>query len=246
MDFFDDDDDDNVAVSAKRPTREGEEEEVDALDAFMMGVESELKEEPKGESKRSEVLMEEEEEDHMEGFLAYREENASALPEQDVVDEDGVQIDLNTLDLPPLDHSKIVYEPFKKNVFAPVVGQTLVDKESADAFRKQHDIRVRVDEGIQVPPVSPTIVGEKTMLFRISFFFFLLPFSGLGLNRTFTTLLQKQFSAPTAIQSQTVTAALCGNDIIGIAKVCVFFVLSICLSFWTRLDLEKLERSCGR
>ena len=47
MSTISDDDDDNVAVSAKRPTREGEEEEVDALDAFMMGVESELKEEPK-------------------------------------------------------------------------------------------------------------------------------------------------------------------------------------------------------
>ena len=167
MDGYFDDDDDHVASSNSsnfnnKRAAPNQEEEVDPLDAFMMGVENTLKEEPSSNAAvRSEVLMQDEEEDHMEGFLAYREENEILPSEQDFVDEDGKQIDLNTLDLAPLDHSAIVYDVFKKNVFVPVPGQTIVDKEAADAYRKQHDIRVRVDQGIEVPPVAPTIAGEK-------------------------------------------------------------------------------------
>jgi hypothetical protein len=183
MDGFFDDDDEPVS-SNKRAASNADEDEVDPLDAFMMEVETELKEQPASTGPSSSgVLMvrfclcvclfqqrgnqSDEAEDHMEDFLAFREDNEMVAAEEDVVDEDGKQIDLNTLDLPPLDHSSIVYEPFKKNVLVPVSGQTLVEKEVADAFRKQHDIRVRVDEGIIVPPVAPTIEG---VVFAILFF----------------------------------------------------------------------------
>ncbi len=199
--FFDDDSDEPVAAGGSAaPGAAGQVEEVDELDAFMQGVEEQLQKEPAREAPAPRALMAEEQEDHLESFIAYKEEQDAARPEKDVeVDENGVAIDLNTLELPPLDHAAIVYEPFRKNVFAAVAGQTLAAKEEADAFRKRLDIRVRVDEGIAVPPVAPTI-------------------EGLGLSRTFTALLRKDFERPTPIQAQTVPAALCGHDIIGIAK----------------------------
>ncbi len=201
--FFDNDDDEDEpatsGASAAAAAAAGV-DEVDELDAFMMGVEQQLQAELARAAPAAHVLMAEEEEDHLESFLAYKEEQDAARPEKDVeVDENGDAIDLNTLELAPLDHSTIVYDAFRKNVFVAVPGQTLAKKEEADAFRKKLDIRVRVDEGLEVPPVAPTI-------------------EGLGLSRTFTALLRKDFEKPTPIQAQTVPAALCGHDIIGIAK----------------------------
>lgn len=101
------------------------------------------------------------------------------------------------LALPPVDHANANYAPFKKNVFVPH-ADTLVDEVAAATFRKVHDIRVKSD-GATLPPPSATM-------------------DGLGLGYTLTAALKAKFPTPTPIQSQTVTAALLGHDIIGIAK----------------------------
>ncbi len=84
----------------------------------------------------------------------------------------------------------------QKNIFAPT-ADTIVDVEKANAFRKSRDIRVK-GEGT-IPPPSATL-------------------DGLGMGYSLTALLKSKFEAPTPIQSQTVTTALSGRDIIGIAK----------------------------
>lgn len=181
----------------------GEEEEVDALDAFMADVSSSMAASGAGSSGRSSRAEESflmEEDDHLESFLQYSSTVAPLVPPDDVeVDEDGNRVDYNeNLDLPPLDHSTITYDAFRKNVFAPP-PQTLLDPAAANALRQKLDIRVRVDEGVAVPPVSPT-------------------FEGLGLSHTMTQMLKREFDQPTPIQCQTVPAALSGHDVIGIAK----------------------------
>ena len=44
--------------------------------------------------------------------------------------------------LPPLDHSQIEYEPFRKKFYSEHVDITKMTNEEVDAFRKELDVQI--------------------------------------------------------------------------------------------------------
>ena len=103
----------------------------------------------------------------------------------------------NRKDLIKTDHSKIDYQPFRKNLYIlPKTLAKLNDKEVAD-LRSSENIKVR-GKGCP-PPISK--------------------WSQCGLSERILSLLEKnKLETPFAIQKQAIPAIMGGRDVIGVAK----------------------------
>ena len=101
-------------------------------------------------------------------------------------------------ELKPIDHSKIQYEPFKKNLYleSPEISK-LTDLEIEEIRRKNGEIKVR---GKKIP--KP-----------------ILNWYNCGLNDTITKILEmREIKNPFPIQMQTIPIIMSGSDCIGIAE----------------------------
>ena len=101
-------------------------------------------------------------------------------------------------ELKPIDHSKIQYEPFKKNLYleSPEISK-LTDLEIEEIRRKNGEIKVR---GKKIP--KP-----------------ILNWYNCGLNDTITKILEmREIKNPFPIQMQTIPIIMSGYDCIGIAE----------------------------
>lgn len=128
--------------------------------------------------------------------------------EGDVVDEEKVienkKSALDILDeqakskqLRPIDHSKVDYAPFRKNLY--VVPKVLSRLSQDEVAQKRAGLHILV-RGKACPP--PVDTWEQC-----------------GLSERILQILEKNgLSAPFAIQSQAVPAIMCGRDVIGVAK----------------------------
>lgn len=101
-------------------------------------------------------------------------------------------------DLPTPDHASIDYEPFRKNFYTVPEEAAIMDEEEADLVRLEMDgIRIR---GVDAPkPV------RRWGAFGI-------PLGCLDV------IQQKEWTAPTPIQAQSIPAIMSGRDVIGVAK----------------------------
>ncbi|XP_046410143.1 ATP-dependent RNA helicase DDX42 isoform X1 [Neodiprion fabricii] len=188
----------------------------DPLDAFMAGIDAEVKkntfeaelaEEMRMEDKSKGIRTDIDDEDDEESYYKYMEENPTAGLQQDdsdqeiEYDEDGNPIpppkkkDIDPL--PPIDHSEINYEPFEKNFYN-------VHEEIANLNKQQvEDLRQTL--GIKVTgPSAPNPVTS---------------FAHFGFDDALIKSIRKnEYTQPTPIQAQAIPAALSGRDLIGIAK----------------------------
>ena len=119
----------------------------------------------------------------------------------DSIENDWRRIKLSrekTKELIPIDHTKIDYEPFKKNLYleSPEISK-LTENEVEEIRRKNGDIKVR---GKKIP--KP-----------------ILNWYNCGLNDTITKILEmRNIIDPFPIQMQTIPIIMSGNDCIGIAE----------------------------
>lgn len=199
----------------KLPPKDDSDSEEDPLDAFMAGIDAEVKKnnqvQPGEESRKEEKIKgfraDIEGEDDEESYYRYMEENPTAgLQQEDSdqeieYDEDGNPIApprKKEIDpLPAIDHSEIQYEPFEKNFYN-------VHEEIASLSKQQiEDLRNTL--GIKVSgPAPPNPVTS---------------FGHFGFDDPLIKSIRKnEYTQPTPIQAQAVPAALSGRDIIGIAK----------------------------
>ncbi|CAH1788169.1 unnamed protein product [Owenia fusiformis] len=231
-DYFDADDDETAnndmdylpaPGSPGQEKQEDSDDSEDPLDAFMAGIEKEVKhqgsskpksneadaegEKPTGKKHKENFRADIEEEDEVEQYMRYMEENPMAGVH---VDDDGDIIDYDAdgnpiiperskiIDpLPPVDHDMIDYEPFTKNFYIEHEEIQSLSEQNVNELRNRLGIRV---SGIQPPkPVSS--------------------FGHFGFDDKLLAAVRKAgFTTPTPIQAQGVPVAMSGRDIIGIAK----------------------------
>ncbi|XP_041478434.1 ATP-dependent RNA helicase DDX42-like [Lytechinus variegatus] len=196
------------------PKKEESSDEEDPLDAFMAGIKDELsKEEKEMEAKRNKkkaTRTDIEELDEMEEYMKYMEENPEAglntLPINDEDEPIDYDADGNPIvperskiidPLPPVDHSMIDYEPFNKNFYN--------EHESIQSLNYSVVMELRKKLGIKVSGADPPKPATS--------------FAHFGFDEQLMHCIRKSdFSSPTPIQAQGVPIAMCGRDIIGIAK----------------------------
>lgn len=216
-DYFNDDEEDEQQAAAKN---ESDEEEIDPLDAFMEGLQQEVKrDEKKNKStqqpagKKEAIRYDIDQEDVEESYYKYMEENPTAglgsLPsagddenEEEIMDydADGNPIYKKTkyIDpLPPVDHSQITYPSFSKNFYIEHEDIAKLGYLQVKDLRTKLNVKVM---GAKAPkPVSS--------------------FAHFNFDEQLMKIIRKcEYSQPTPIQAQGVPVVLSGRDLIGIAK----------------------------
>lgn len=217
-DYFNDDEEDEQQAAAKNEA--SDEEEIDPLDAFMEGIQQEVKRDEKKNknsqkpaSKKEPIRFDIDQEDVEEAYYKYMEENPTAglgtLPsagdddnEDEIMDydADGNLIYRKTkyIDpLPPVDHSQITYQPFSKNFY-------IEHEEIAKlGYLQVKDLRTKL---------NVKVMGAKAPKPVSSFAHF-------NFDEQLMKIIRKcEYTQPTPIQAQGVPVVLSGRDLIGIAK----------------------------
>lgn len=182
-------------------------EDDDPLDAYMAGIENQMKTEqvtanPQKQSVRNDL----EEEDDEESYYRYMEENPNAgvIQEDDEpeleYDEDGNPIvpKKKIIDpLPPIDHTEIEYKPFVKNFYA--------EHPEISSLTDQQVRELRQTLGIQVTGKNPPKPVSS--------------FGHFGFDdKLLKAIVKAEYTSPTPIQAQAVPCALMGRDVLGIAQ----------------------------
>jgi ATP-dependent RNA helicase DDX42 len=187
---------------------EEEDDEDDPLDAFMAGIETQIKQEKSKPATTEPKAVREDiegEDDQESYFNAVANAPLIILDEDDELqleyDRDGNPIipeSARVIDpLPPIDHSEISYKSFEKNFYEEDEKVKNLTKQEVKDLRKKLGIRV---SGFDPP--NPCV-----------------SFAHFGFDNHLMALIRKsEFSTPTPIQSQSIPAALKGRDIIGIAQ----------------------------
>ncbi|XP_076053085.1 ATP-dependent RNA helicase DDX42 isoform X1 [Oratosquilla oratoria] len=187
--------------------------EEDPLDAFMAGIEKEVKKEANPSKKGVEkkeikgVRDDIDEEDDEESYYRFIQENPNAGKQQEEsedeieYDEDGNPIAPKKpkyIDpLPSIDHTTIQYEDFTKNFYMEHEDISALNVVQVQELRNKLGVKVT---GFDAPkPVSS--------------------FGHFGFDEALMKAIRKsEYTQPTPIQAQSVPIALNGRDIIGIAK----------------------------
>ncbi|KYQ48728.1 ATP-dependent RNA helicase DDX42 [Trachymyrmex zeteki] len=197
----------------KSATKDNSDSEEDTLDAFMAGIDAEVKQntyaaqcgDNRKEDKSKGFRADIDGEDDEESYYRYMEENPTAGLQQEEsdqeieYDEDGNPIappKKKEIDpLPSIDHSEIEYESFEKNFYN-------VHEEIASLSKQQVD-DLKKTLGIKVSGPSPSNPVTS--------------FGHFGFDDALIKAIRKnEYTQPTPIQAQAIPAA--GRDIIGIAK----------------------------
>lgn len=170
-----------------------EEEEEDPLDAYMKEIGQDVTEVNRGDAKRlgNMAADEEEEEKEVKNVAEQKLQEAEALLAIAASKS-------RKKDLPPPDHSKIKYEPFRKAFYSAPVEVMEMDEEETELLRLEMDgIKVRGQDAPR-PVKNWGAFGLPTGCLDM-------------INR-------KGWTAPTSIQAQSIPCIMSGRDVIGIAK----------------------------
>ncbi|CAM9523363.1 unnamed protein product [Scytosiphon promiscuus] len=219
--YFDDSDEEDSNSAARNnagPSAGADkEEEVDPLDAFMAGVQQTVKVESANIGKtapKPEFLDEAEQGD---GRLKEEGEAQSGeSDEEDVddswtgpVDKDGFPVGRTPDDkkkieaLPPVDHSQIEYEPFRKTFYEAHPDMAQLNAWEVKQLRNELQVSVeagrqRNDAGVPPPVRSFKHAGFDDVLL--------------------SEVVRQGFEAPTPIQAQALPVVMSGRDMIGVAQ----------------------------
>ncbi|KAJ3197348.1 hypothetical protein HK101_004224, partial [Irineochytrium annulatum] len=243
-----------VSRTAPPPKPAGaDDEEEDPLDAFMSTITTEVQRQvvaPKSTARRDDL----EEEDNVESYINHMKKQglevgsrtaepvmrgddsdeevyaaARAIDEREkfsaAVEEDASGKKRDIEPLAAVDHSKVDYIEFEKNLYEEHKDIAAMSEDDAFRIRRELDIRV---SGFNVakPCVS---------------------FAHFGLGNVLLSVISKQgFSEPTGIQKQAIPVALSGRDIIGIAKTGSGKTAAFLWPMITHmLDQPELEKTDG-
>lgn len=186
-------DDDNAEESLKQGLTNAENEEVDPLDLFMQGMDEAIKRD-----------AEERVENHLsiDDLLENKEDSEEEEEEDSINDPRQIlalaKKKLKKRELPNIDHSKIQYEPIRKNFYVEPHELSEMTEQEVNDYRLELDgIKIR---GLNCPkPIQN--------------------WSQCGLpSHVLDVIYQLKYEKPTAIQAQAIPAIMSGRDIIGVAK----------------------------
>lgn len=173
-----------------------QEDEEDELEAYMKSLNQVKSNVDQADAKRLGLAsIQNESDDEDEPVVENKDENS--LEKQEAMLAEAAA-KTRKKDLPPPDHSKIDYEPFRKNFYSAPVEVLDLSEEQTELLRLEMDgIKIR---GLDAPgPVQR--------------------WGALGLPMACLDVIQAhKWEKPTAIQAQAIPAIMSGRDVIGIAK----------------------------
>ncbi|KAE9345769.1 DEAD-box ATP-dependent RNA helicase 24 [Phytophthora rubi] len=240
-DYFDAEDSGDERRKAPPAAADDGDDEVDPLEAFMQGIDAQVKQQrkapPKRVAEKPQVLKHEDDDadSYLEEYARTTKKPRMGLDAgKDDSDEEvyATAKQLDAADAPdenakkvmevlaPIDHSSVHYEPFRKNFYTPPLSNQEVAK-----LRLEMSVKV---DGVDVPaPVRS--------------------FMHLGFDRKMLqTLMKLGLEAPTSIQAQAFPVALSGRDLIGIAKTGSGKTLAFTLPMVRHvMDQRELQRGEG-
>ncbi|CAL9146814.1 DEAD-box ATP-dependent RNA helicase 24 [Musa acuminata AAA Group] len=231
--------------------------EIDPLDAFMEGIQEEIRAPPPGSAKpkdKGDKYNEEYDDDPVESFLRSKKDAGLTLAsevlhagyesDEEVYaaakavdagmieydsDDNPIVVDKRKIEpIPALDHSNIDYEPFNKDFYEEKPSISGMSDQDVTEYRKSLAIRV---SGFDVP--------KPIKLFEDCGF----PTALMG------AITKQGYEKPTTIQCQALPIVLSGIDIIGIAKTgsgkTAAFVLPMIVHILDQPELDKGEGPIG-
>lgn len=216
-------------------------DDVDPLDAFMQGIDNEVrkinkmskpltsskssgvvivtgnvKSKPQTETKRGELI-----EQNQDGL-----EYSSEEEQEDIKDTAANLANKQKKELAKVDHTAVEYSPFKKNFYVEVPEISRLTNDEIDAYRLEL-------EGIQVKGKGCPRPIKTWAQCGVS-------------KKEMDTLKKLNFEKPTPIQSQAIPAIMSGRDLIGIAKTGSGKTLAFILPMFRHiLDQPALEDGEG-
>lgn len=228
-----------------------EDDDLDPLDAFMSGVKEEVTkvnledmQKMVGVNGKSRIRLDE----------RMREDAAEDVVESVVQDELDAT-DLNPEDILALaakkakkkemasvDHSRVKYEPFRKEFYIPPPDIAAMTEEEAELLRLELDsIKIR---GLDCPkPVTKWSHYGLPANWCVTY-----PISGLHAPLTCLSLdviKRLNYTSPTSIQAQAIPAIMSGRDVIGVAKTgsgkTIAFLLPLFRHIKDQRPLEQME-----
>ncbi|KAL3531543.1 hypothetical protein ACH5RR_010865 [Cinchona calisaya] len=249
-----DNDNDNTT---KNNVDTGDDDEIDPLDAFMEGIQEEMRAPPppsKPKDNLDKYKDQDDEDDPMESFLRAKKDvglqlaaealHAGYNSDEEVYaaakavdaglieydsDDNPILTDKKKIEpIPALDHSSIDYEPFNKDFYEEKPSISGMSEQDVADYRKSLAIRV---SGFDVPrPLKM--------------------FEDCGFSAELMKAIAKQaYEKPTPIQCQALPIVLSGRDIIGIAKTgsgkTAAFVLPMIVHIMDQPELAKEEGPIG-
>ncbi|KAI3449387.1 hypothetical protein Pfo_006052 [Paulownia fortunei] len=255
IEYADDRDSSNDVVSNNNSGGAAAEDEIDPLDAFMEGLQEEMKAAPPPKAKEKlDKYKDDVEDDPVEIFLKAKKDlglqlaadalHAGYNSDEEVYaaakavdagmveydsDDNPIVVDKKKIEpIPALDHSSIDYEPFNKDFYEEKPSISGMSDQDVSEYRNSLAIRV---SGFDVPRPIKT-------------------FEDCGFSVELMKAIGKQaYEKPTAIQCQALPIVLSGRDIIGIAKTgsgkTVSFVLPMVVHIMDQPELDKEEGPIG-
>ncbi|PIN05304.1 ATP-dependent RNA helicase [Handroanthus impetiginosus] len=255
IEYADDRDTSNDAVDNSNGGGAADGDEIDPLDAFMEGLQEEMKAAPPPKAKeKMDRYKDDVEDDPMESFLKAKKDlglqlaadalHAGYNSDEEVYaaakavdaglieydsDDNPIVLDKKKIEpIPALDHSSIDYEPFNKDFYEEKPSISGMSEQEVAEYRKSLGIRV---SGFDVPRPIKT-------------------FEDCGFPVELLKAIAKQaYEKPTAIQCQALPIVLSGRDIIGIAKTgsgkTASFVLPMIVHIMDQPELAKEEGPIG-
>lgn len=232
---------DKLELKQKQNAKDEDDDEEDPLDAFMAGIQDEVKnqtEKPNKPKKSDKGIRDDLEElDSDELYYKYVKDNPNAgkmfLDEEEEVeyDDDGNKIIPNKKLIDPLPviyHSEIEYPSFEKNFYQMHEEIEKLNYLEVKDLREKLNIQV---SGLK-PPKPVTSFGH------------------LGFDDKLLSAIRKQhFTNPTPIQAQGVPTVLSGRDVIGIAQTgsgkTAAFLWPLLVHIMDQPQLEKKDGPIG-
>ncbi|KAI0033772.1 P-loop containing nucleoside triphosphate hydrolase protein, partial [Vararia minispora EC-137] len=210
-----------------------DDDEVDPLDAFMSGVKEEVKKVNEEDMKkmvgsgrlreRLDDRMNEDGPDDVGEGAGEDELDATELNPEDILALAAKKA--KKKDLAAVDHSRVNYEPFRKEFYTPPPDVVAMTDDEAELLRLELDgIKIR---GVDCPrPVTK--------------------WSHFGLHASVLDVIKRLgYVAPTSIQAQAIPAIMSGRDVIGVAKTgsgkTIAFLLPVFRHIKDQRPLEQME-----
>ncbi|EXJ85976.1 hypothetical protein A1O1_06345 [Capronia coronata CBS 617.96] len=218
----------SAAVSTTDATdAQAEEEDVDPLDAFMQDLQPQQNTKSFGQKSNAKSRQQEPEalfSDDDVDFTAIDDDNPD-----NILSLANATAKKKKKDIPAVNHSKINYEPFRRNFYSEPIEMAEMTEEEVAVLRMELDnIKVR---GVNVPkPVQK--------------------WAQCGLGVQVQEVIQRLgYEAPTSIQAQAIPAIMSGRDVIGVAKTgsgkTIAFLLPVFRHIKDQRPLDPLDGPIG-
>ena len=244
-------DDDDEDVGELQETMEVDEDEVDPLDAFMTGVKEEVKKVNQEDIKKHNSSangrarlddLTNDDADEVSGAPAENELDATNLNAEEIMALAVKKV--KKKELATVDHTKLSYEPFRKEFYAPPPDVAQMTDEEADLLRLELDgIKIR---GVECPrPVAKWSHFGLPASWCVDIFYLHFHHASNIALYSLDVIKKHGWTAPTPIQAQAIPAIMSGRDVIGVAKTgsgkTIAFLLPLFRHIKDQRPLEQME-----